>query len=358
MKYIKDEKGSALLLVLMFSVMLGMFFMMFAAKSINHAKQEQIVDKSHLSFVAAEMGVDYYSGKISNEYYDKTLKLKAEADSMLSKKNYKGEYIYSPEQVQNVIKTEFEKFFNQYSLNYFQGPMSTYDSSDYYFNLINISTNIDRLDSDGVVEVKGVINGYNSLDNKTKEITFIQTYVMPNILNDSVSIDNETKNPMFKENVMREILETTCEMKKIRGKNVIEQNCNINIVDSFNSNNNIVMTNSNVYVSDEVTAKNNFEMKDSTVYVNGNFRVGHGNGNGSKPKITDSKVCVTGYLLKNDNNPVLANLDEDFILRNSSIYAKNSVSAEIWNDNCTLFQYVERKKTQLDWEKPKMTVEY
>lgn len=76
MKHIKNEKDSALLFVLLFSVLIMMFFMIFMAKSISHAKQEQIVDKSHLSIVTAEMGIDYYSSKISNEYYVETIKLK------------------------------------------------------------------------------------------------------------------------------------------------------------------------------------------------------------------------------------------------------------------------------------------
>ncbi len=363
MKYIKNEKGSTLLLVLLFSVLIMMFFMTFMAKSINHAKQEQMVDKSHLSVVTAEMGVDYYSSKISNEYYVKTTELKNEANRRLSQKNSKGEYIYTQEQVREFIRREFKNFFNKYSLSYFDGPLSTHNSSDYSFNLTNIEIDTSKLISEGNVDVKGFVSGYGSPDNKVKELTFIQTYKIPNIFNERVIEEPTAKQSLFPDNIMKQIRETTCVPKKITGDNIIEGNCKVDKVESINSNNGIVIKNSNLYVAVEVTAKNNFEIKDSVVYINGNFRAGHGGGGGAKPKITNSKVCVTGSLLKNDNNPVPADPNTDFTLEKSTIYAKNSVSSQVWKANCNYSdgddeEQEKREEIQINLQKPNIIVEY
>lgn len=368
MKHIKNEKGSVLVLVLvlLFSVLIMMFFMAFMTKSISHAKQEQMVDKSHLSVVAAEMGVDYYSSKISNEFYVETIELKREVNDLLLQTNDKGEYRYTQEQIRDIIRGKIESFFNKYSsLSYFDGPLSTHNSSDYSFNLTDIEIDTSKLISEGNVDVKGFVSGHGSPDNTVKELTFIQTYKMSNIFNEIEMEKPTDKQSLFPNNIMEQIGGTKCVMKKISGDNTIEGNCTVDVVlGSVNSNNNIVIKNSKLYVDGEVTAKNNFVIENSVVYVDGNFRAGHGVGAGAKPKFTKSKICVNGSLLKNDNNPVPADPNTDFILGNSTIYAKNSVSSQVWKENCSYSdgddeEQEEREEIQIDFhQKPNINVKY
>lgn len=64
---IKSEKGYALLVVLFLIVFIFTVSAVFIRGSLSNAKQEQRVDQNHLAVVAAEMGVDYYIGKVNNE---------------------------------------------------------------------------------------------------------------------------------------------------------------------------------------------------------------------------------------------------------------------------------------------------
>ncbi|MCM3637273.1 hypothetical protein M3152_06015 [Sporosarcina luteola] len=66
-KTMENEKGYVLLVVLFLIVFIITVSAVFIRGSLSNAKQEQIVDQNHLSVVAAEMGVDYFVGKINNE---------------------------------------------------------------------------------------------------------------------------------------------------------------------------------------------------------------------------------------------------------------------------------------------------
>ncbi|WKA56243.1 hypothetical protein [Planococcus shixiaomingii] len=61
MKYIKNERAYALLIVLLIVVLILSISATFMAGSLNNAKQEKSVDVSNQSVAAAEMGVLYYS---------------------------------------------------------------------------------------------------------------------------------------------------------------------------------------------------------------------------------------------------------------------------------------------------------
>ncbi|MFS0689877.1 hypothetical protein AB1K89_11595 [Sporosarcina sp. 179-K 8C2 HS] len=66
-KTVESEKGYALLVVLFLIVFIFTVSAVFFRGSLSNAKQEQKVDQNHLAVVAAEMGVDYYVGKVNNE---------------------------------------------------------------------------------------------------------------------------------------------------------------------------------------------------------------------------------------------------------------------------------------------------
>lgn len=70
MKMIRDEKGYALLIVLVLVVFIMAVTAVFMRGSISNAKQEKKVDENHLSVVAAEMGVDYYTTMYTNKFME------------------------------------------------------------------------------------------------------------------------------------------------------------------------------------------------------------------------------------------------------------------------------------------------
>lgn len=61
MRFLKNERGYALLIVLLLIVLVMSITATFMAGSLNHAKQEQTIDVSNQSVAAAEMGVLYYT---------------------------------------------------------------------------------------------------------------------------------------------------------------------------------------------------------------------------------------------------------------------------------------------------------
>lgn len=63
----KNEEGYALLIVLLMVVLFLGLSATFMAGSINHAKQERMVDTSNQSVASAEMGVKYYSADLQRE---------------------------------------------------------------------------------------------------------------------------------------------------------------------------------------------------------------------------------------------------------------------------------------------------
>jgi len=68
MKYLKNNEGYALLLVLFLIVMFVSVSAVIASGSINHSKQEVTVDVNNQTIVAAEMGVDYFKIIGENQY--------------------------------------------------------------------------------------------------------------------------------------------------------------------------------------------------------------------------------------------------------------------------------------------------
>lgn len=66
----KNEQGYALLLVLFLVVFIMAISAVFMRGALSNAKQEKTVDQNHLSVVAAEMGVEYYTALFTNEFLD------------------------------------------------------------------------------------------------------------------------------------------------------------------------------------------------------------------------------------------------------------------------------------------------
>lgn len=94
----KNEQGYALLLVLFLVVFIVGISAVFMRGAISNAKQEQRVDKNHLSVVAAEMGVEYYTTLFTNEFlsarddaWRDVLQASNEVEEPIDSDNFRGD---------------------------------------------------------------------------------------------------------------------------------------------------------------------------------------------------------------------------------------------------------------------------
>lgn len=83
MKMLKNEKGYALLVVLLVVVLFLGFSATFLKGSLNHAAQERTVDTSNQSVAAAEMGVLYYTASFEKELELELLEIQKDINEKL-----------------------------------------------------------------------------------------------------------------------------------------------------------------------------------------------------------------------------------------------------------------------------------
>lgn len=84
MKHLNNERGYALVIVMLLVVLFLGFFATFLAGSMNHAAQERTVDTSNQSVAAAEMGVLYYTASFEKELELELKKIQMEVDEELN----------------------------------------------------------------------------------------------------------------------------------------------------------------------------------------------------------------------------------------------------------------------------------
>ncbi|QGS69015.1 hypothetical protein CV093_13220 [Oceanobacillus sp. 143] len=139
MKNLKNEQGYALLVVVLMVVLVLGFSTFFMSASLSNAKQEQKVDQQNLAVVAAEMGVDYYTNAITNEYFNQIDDLFKFGESEIEK--IKGQvdsedYSHIRTKVRDKLKYNLENYI---IINLLGRSISTFDNSDYFFLLDEIT---------------------------------------------------------------------------------------------------------------------------------------------------------------------------------------------------------------------------
>lgn len=83
MKHLNNERGYALVIVMLLVVLFLGFFATFLAGSLNHVSQERTVDTSNQSVAAAEMGVLYYTASFEKELELELLEIQKEVNERL-----------------------------------------------------------------------------------------------------------------------------------------------------------------------------------------------------------------------------------------------------------------------------------
>ncbi|MFP3323717.1 hypothetical protein R0K05_11535 [Planococcus sp. SIMBA_160] len=83
MNHFNNERGYALVIVMLLVVLFLGFFATFLAGSLNHVTQERTVDTSNQSVAAAEMGVLYYTANFEKELELELLEIQQEVNERL-----------------------------------------------------------------------------------------------------------------------------------------------------------------------------------------------------------------------------------------------------------------------------------
>lgn len=183
-KYAKSQRGYALLIVLFLVVLIMSLSALFFRSSLNNATQEVEVDENHLTVVAAEMGVDYYTTLYINEF----LKQQYIQDQKISKlirdntgsnktpdyKKYRTDSINS---IETALKTAIKK---DASIGGGNIQVIGYSFKSTYENII---AELPAKSSFGEIVVEGRVNGElkgrpNKSD-KQKELSYRLTFFVP-----------------------------------------------------------------------------------------------------------------------------------------------------------------------------------
>lgn len=110
----KNEEGYVLVIVILFVVLIMGFSSVFMTNAITHTKQEEVVDQQHLTVNIAEMGVEYYSTVLKNEYKLKMNELETKVAEELEKivqlAQHDNEFVidmnFSNDKIKNIVANE------------------------------------------------------------------------------------------------------------------------------------------------------------------------------------------------------------------------------------------------------------
>lgn len=175
----KNQSGYALLIVLFLIVFIMTVSAVFLRGSISNAKQEIRTDKKHLSYMAAEAGVDFMKIALINEYYSKeeTLDLEVKRRIAATNKNKTVEY----EEIQKDIALMLEGYLSDRIKIELNKKHELINNYSYQLTEYKIVTN----SVPGEIVVNGIINGMK-LNNESKKlelesvIEYTQKFVVPN----------------------------------------------------------------------------------------------------------------------------------------------------------------------------------
>ena len=105
MKSVQNEKGYALVTVLLIITIFMVIFLSFMGQAFSSVKQNQVVEKKSLSVAAAEMGVSYYQVEIQRIFESKqeTISDYIKANSSLQTKYKKEAAIKTASELQNAF---------------------------------------------------------------------------------------------------------------------------------------------------------------------------------------------------------------------------------------------------------------
>ncbi|AXI09686.1 hypothetical protein CUC15_12465 [Oceanobacillus zhaokaii] len=323
MKNLKNEQGYALLVVVLMVVLVLGFSTFFMSASLSNAKQEQKVDQQNLAVVAAEMGVDYYTNAITNEYFNQIDDLFKFGESEIEK--IKGQvdsedYSHIRTKVRDKLKYNLENYI---IINLLGRSISTFDNSDYFFLLDEIT--VEKKDKYRFF-IKGIVNGDNKVDTNPQILTFNLTFFVPEFkpILDEDSGDGVAI-PKFNELQFPKLNKPSqgCEMGINQLEKISDKKCFV--VSSFDADK-LVIDNSHLSIGMDMNIKNSpFELKNkSELYVGNNLKTDNGfTSNNSILSIVNTMTVKNNMTITNSEIGVQQNLDSE---NNVSLKANSKIT--------------------------------
>lgn len=182
MKRTTNEQGYALLLVLFLIFFILLASAVFIKGSISNAKQEKKVDMNHLSVVAAEMGVDYFTAAYTNQYYAilhkhlETYRSQFQSEKIKLEKDYKNK----PEELNRQIELLRRKLRGELTKKIEQSLKDTViaiPQKDIHF--MKKTSDLDVINSsDEGITIQGIVRGeYES--GKEAPLNYLLTFRIP-----------------------------------------------------------------------------------------------------------------------------------------------------------------------------------
>ena len=303
----RDENGYALLLVLLLIVFITILTAVFLRSSISNAKQEQVVDKNHLTVNSAETGVDYYKSYLSNIYYNSIPELEAEAARLIDiqKNNNKNKpnptinYTYVQQSVNNLLLSKMNNGISNLS-----GTIERFgDKKDFTFSHDNLKA--EKSSNETSVKITGTVKGVYRDGEIVKQLSFIQEFktitfdptnstVKPPGGAGTVIIDIKNLYPGNAPNSNcsnKKIDKEKCkfvnglEIKEIDDSTVYLPNGYIN-----ENQGNVKIEESTIYSNGPLHVKNMNELDDSYLYINGSFKAKNMN------NVEDTTLVINGAM--------------------------------------------------------------
>lgn len=332
----KSEEGYALLLVLFLVVFIMAISAVFMRGALSNAKQEQKVDKNHLSVVAAEMGVEYYTTLFTNKFlsvrdgkWDEAwAEVEVENEALIEAEKTE----LTPDEVWREV-TERASIRIKDELEVLKGE-ENYPSSEIYFeNPGNLGFKVEFAPDSRDIVIMGDIVGHYP-DGRKTELQLELTFLMPQMKADEGSNGGNNNQP-----------NTSINLYNLYPKNVTAPPCGTNLKNTEcigEANTNIgASDNSTIYFPDGYSTSNdnNKNLNGAKIYSDGDFEVKNINGMQGVSFLIDGNFTaknINGQGLRNSNIIVNGGMEADQVkLSNSSIIVRGAVKI---NDHLTMSQ--------------------
>lgn len=376
-KYIAREKGYALLIVLLLIVFITILTAVFLRGSLSNAKQENIVDDSHLTVVAAEAGVEFYKTQYTNEYYDHLQELNNFAEMEIQKqfdiikndkKNSNKTVDYDEVRkltakklfkIMEAIRLEKDPSFILGEKKQFDFTLDKYNKEtnnyDEYITTNSQNIIIGLINEDFTIEVSGSVLGKNLENGKTKLLTFEQAFIVPSFekgATEGTPGSGGGSGNLGEWKYPQSVQVPQCSnIKEIKNKNCLAKKDFDKIREIENST--IYFPNGYTYSTGQ-----NFDVEDSWIYVNGDFNTGNGH-----LYIDDTDFRIDGSLLLSnkldleDSNLVVKksavikndiDIEESYMFIGGNLTAENHFNADDSNNLIVIGNFIANKKFELD----------
>ncbi|MGG0644523.1 hypothetical protein ABE021_11340 [Sporosarcina gallistercoris] len=313
MRGVRNETGYALLLVLLLIVFITILTAVFLRGSISNAKQEQAVDKNHLTVISAETGMDYYKNYFSNIYYDNIPELEVEANRLIEAQKNKGnssgnsnngkavavDYVLVQKSINDLLLTKMK--------NGIQKVNGTLDKfgiyQDYTFFPENLK--VEKASEGTSVKVTGTVRGTYRNAEIVKRLNFTQEFK-------TITFDPKNTSELPSQGAGNSVINinnlypgnepnSPCLESKIKGKKCTAGN-NFYIKDIEESTiffpkgymnekqGNVKIDESTIFSNGPFHVKNMNDLEDSHLYINGSFSAKNMN------DVEDTLMVVNGKI--------------------------------------------------------------